>query len=471
MEFFLSVFFLLFYYLRPQDWVPGLTGANLIKPIIAIWLLTLLVNRSRPAALNGLLRTPHDWAMLAYFAYIVITAPDFMAAFTGFLPFVAFYALTVQSVNTWPRLLSYLKWWNMALVFVALLAVMSLFGLDLTGAKEPTARFADRLSLGTWLHDNPNALGHSVITVIPLAYFLFFWKGSAAGRFVVFPLLAALAYYCVLRTESKGSFLVGGILVAAVFVVGRPRIVQILATVTALTLGIGALSFLPRMADMNNLRADEGVQGRLLAWEQARNVTRKTETGEGWQQFIALIDWKEGNRMIYDIPKSTHSSYVQVGADLGQYGLFLYLAALWCALHTLLVFKPTSEMEDRCRRVLLVLLIGNVISGWMINRQYHTEYFLIIAATASLHRLRKAAEIAEEEAKSLLEDESEEGDEVKEQEEKPPSATAVPAFARETSPLDTIKPLWNRFGMVDLVVSIGLTWLTFWTWDYILENI
>ena len=342
MEFALSVFFLLFYYLRPQDWVPGLAGANLVKPIIAVWLFVLVVARSRPAALPGLLRTPHDWVLLAYFLYAVVTSPDEMATFSGFLPLLAFYALTVQSVNTWPRLLSYLKWWNLSLVLIALLAVLSLFGIDLTGAEEYTKRFVDRLSLGTWLHNNPNALGHSVIAIIPMSYFLFFWKGSAAGRFVLFPLFCALAYYCVFETESKGAFLVGGILVASIFVIGRPKIVQVFAIATALTLGTSALSFLPRMAQMNNLRQDEAVQGRLLAWEQARNVTRKTETGEGWRQFIALIDWKEGNRIIYDIPKSTHSSYVQVGADLGQYGLFLYLAGLWCCLHTLFAFRPKN---------------------------------------------------------------------------------------------------------------------------------
>lgn len=471
MEFFLSVFFLLFYYLRPQDWVPGLAGANLVKPIMAIWILVLVAGRSRPAAIPGLLRTPHDWLLLAYGLYIVWTAPDSSAAFSGFLPLLCFYAFTVQSVNTGPRLLSYLKWWNLALVLVALLAVMSLFGVDPTGAKEPTERFSGRLSLGTWLHNNPNALGHSVVTIIPLSYFLFFWRGNATGRFVLFPLFAALAYYCVLNTESKGTFLVGGVLFAAIFIIGRPKIVQVIAAVTALSLGVSALGFLPRMAQMNNLRADEGVQGRLLAWEMARNVTRKTDTGEGWMQFIALIDWKEGNRIIYDIPKATHSSYVKVGADLGKYGLFLYLAVLWCALHTLFAFRPRSELEDRCRRALLVMVLANVISGWMINRQYHTEYFLIIAATASLHRLRKAedAEWVRETDTATVDDE---------RDPVPPMNALLPP----TKPPDTpafstqpetglFKPLWNRFNWMDGAICIGLTWLTFWTWDYILENI
>lgn len=481
MEFFFAVFFLLFYYLRPQDWVPGLVGANLIKPIIAAWLVVLVTNRSKASPMPGLLRTPHDWIILIYWGYVVYTAPDASAALTGFLPLVAFYALTVQSVNSWDRLLRYLSWWNIALVIVAALALLSLIGIDLTGAKDVTARFADRLSLGTWLHNNPNSLGHSIVVVIPVSYFLFFWRKGAASRLFLFPLLAGVAYYCVYKTESKGAFLVGGILVALIFVVGRPKFVQSLAIITAVTLGVSALSFLPRMAQMSNLRADEGVQGRLMAWEIARGVTRKSATGEGWMQFQAFINWKEGNRMIYDIPKATHASYVQVGADLGKYGLLIYLAGLWTAIHTLMRFRPASEIEDRCRRILIVLIAANLISGWMINRQYHTEYFLLIAATASLHRLRKGTELSlaaeSRESKSAEQEaETSETDEITPPESErghaPPASQAAPAFSTKVvSSFKNLKPLWNRLGVVDVAVCAALTWLTFWTWDYILQNL
>jgi hypothetical protein len=466
MEFVLAIFFLLFYYLRPQDWVAGLEGANLIKPIMAIWAGILLTARSRLSPLHGWMRTPHDWVILIYYAYVVVTAPDPNVVLTGFLPLVVFYAFTVQSVNTWERLLSYLKWWNLALALVALLAVMSLFGIDPTGAKEATDRMVGRLCIGTWLHDNPNALGHSVVVVIPLSYFLFFWKGTATGRFFIFPAFAALAYYAVFRTESKGSFLVGGLLFALLFVIGRPKIVQVLAISAAFTMGISALSFLPRMSQMSDLSSDEGVQGRLMAWEMARTASQAHATGEGWGQFQAYIDWREGDRIIYAIPKATHSSYVQVAADLGIYGLFVYLACIWTALHTLMAFRPKNEIEDRCRRALLILIVANLVSGWMINRQYHTEYFLMIAATAALHRLRKGEEIATAEA----EEKSPETAEILGSAR--PAAALVPAFIalRTQQVVVAVKRFWNKIGVFDVAVSVAMTWMTLYIWDYILET-
>jgi len=478
MEFFFAVFFLLFYFLRPQDWVPGLIGMNLIKPIIVTWVAALFMGRSIASPLPGLLKTPHDWIILSYFLYVVWTAPDSMGAFTGFLPLVAFYFLTVQSITSWERMVSYLKWWTIALVAVAFIANLIPLGIDLTGGKAYMEEFG-RLCIGTWLHGNPNALAHSVVVVLPVAYLLYFWRGTSVGKWIIFPIFAALAYWCVFQTASKGAFLVGGITLVSVFVIGRPKFVQVSVIVVAFTVGMSALSFLPRMAQMNDLRSDEGVQGRLLAWEMARAVTKRQSTGAGWQQFVALIDWKEGNNIIHDIPKATHSSYVQVGADLGTYGLFLYVAGLWCAVHTLLRFRPANDDEDRCRRALAVLLLATAVSGWMINRQYHTEYFLVIAATAALHRLRMSREGAvdalpaarQEEDKYLVDPEDEEP--TIEPDKEPEPETLAPIFSTSEKDPESLppKPFWNRLGVIDLAVCAGLTFAIFWVWDYIIQNI
>lgn len=474
MEFRFAIFFLLFYYIRPQDWVPGLSGVELIKPIVGLWVMTLVSARSLPSPLPGWNRTPHDLAILAYLTYLVAFGG---AAITAVLPMLAFYGLTVQSVNSWSRLLTYLKVWTIALVVLAALGVLSTIGIDLTGAQDNRFTQLGRLAIGTWLHGNPNALGHSIVTAIPAAFLLYFWKGTSTGRFVIFPLMAALTFYCAWLTQSKGSYLVGGALLVVAFIIGKPRWFQVTALAAAATVGISALSFLPRMGDMNNLRADEGVQGRLLSWEMARTEERNHPTGVGWNKHISLIPWREGERVII-VPIATHSSYVQIGADLGRYGLFLYLAGIWCALHTLLVFKTADTSQERCRRILLVFLIGNLISGWMINREYHTEYFLLIATTAALHRLRKAESLP-----SLDDSTSAE-----------PIEMAVPPAARVREVLDRVnqawreterpafrpdsanshllvKPFWSHFGILDLVASIGLTWFTFWMWDYILKNL
>ncbi len=434
MEYRFALFFLFLYYIRPQDWMAGWAGFNVIKPLMLLWTAALFVRRT-PSPLPGLLRTPHDWVVLIYYGYVVWTAPDTQAALMGFLPLVVFYALTVQSLNTWERLTGYLKMWNWMLLAVAAMAVGSLYGIDLTGAKDVTEQNAGRLAIGTWLHNNPNSLAHTVVVALPLSYLVWFWKGGATGRLLYFPAGAALVGTCAYHASSKGAYLVAGGLMVLLFVIGRPLAVKLLALAVASTVGISALSFLPRMSGMSNLRADEGVMGRLMSWEMARTALESHATGLGWKQFVAWITW-EGETF----PKATHSSYVQIGADLGLYGLFLYLAGLWLSWRGLTFTAPPFSAMDRerefSRRAALLLIVAYTVSNWMINREYHTEYFLLIAIAAAVHRLCLAE-----------------------------SATAMPEAEVPE------RKLWQRVGSLDIAASAALTWVVLRIWDYVLTSL
>ena len=464
MDYWIAVVFLVLYYLRPQDWVPGMAGVNIIRPVMAAWVLILLSQGLR-SPLPGWLRTPHDWVILLLFVYVAWSSPPGIGATSGMFSLVVFYFLTVQALTSWQRVLGYLKAWLVCLLCVAAFGVLQTLGMDLTGGGQITEFFRGRLSLGTWLANNPNALGHTIVPAIPLAYLLFFWRGSASGRLFLFPSCVALVGYCAWMTQSKGSFLVGAGLTVMIFVVGRPRWVQILVIALALTVGIGALSFLPRMDQMGNLRADEGVMGRLMAWEMARTAMNTHAYGVGWKQFIALIDWKDGARIFYDIPKATHCSYVQVGADLGKYGLFLWLLGLWTAIRTALFVKTREEIEERCRRAVLLLVIAYMVSGWMINRQYHTEYFLLIAVAAAMHRLSLAR--AQDPIVSPAEATS------AETVAEPPTVAWPPPAGSSAASNSTSTPLklWKRLGLLDVMVVGGLLWGTLALWDYILKNL
>lgn len=492
MEYRLALFFLSFYYLRPQDWVPGLSGLNLVQPIIGLWIVVLFAYRSSQSPLPGLLRTPHDWLMLTYFGYIMWNTPDWNFAFSDIFSLVVFYVLTVQSLTNWSQIYGYLRWWNAMILAVAIIGLLSLIGIDPTGAAELTERNVGRLTIGTWLHNNPNALGHSVVTIIPLSYFMFFWKGSVSGRFIVFPICFFLAGACAWQTESKGAYLVGGALVVLLFVIGRHRIVQVSAIVLALTVGLSALSFLPRMEHMGNVQSDEGVIGRIMAWDLARTATREHPTGVGYRQFRALIDWVDGTRHYHDIPKATHSSYVSVGADLGVYGLFIYVCLIWVAVRSTLFMKTRNDLEERCRRAIVILIAANCMSGWMINRGYHTEYFLLIAVSAAMHRLRIRDEMeslapAPEKRKPRVMEAPAGGLVLAGATGSGTAALSDRVFSlpgRIESPdrsqsggtrphefVEKKKKLWNRVNWIDFAVAGAFTWVIFVVWDYVIQMI
>ena len=149
-----------------------------------------------------------------------------------------------------------------------------------------------------------------------------------------------------------------------------------------------------------------------------------------------------------------------MGADLGINGLFCYLFPLWLASRSLLAAtQRTRDQTDRerCRRAALLLVIAYVMSGWMINREYHTEYFLILAVAAAIHRLNVAEEL---EVRRTL-------------------RAATPAMEAGAGFLETAtaravlagKGLWNRVTALDFGVAAALTWSVLAIWDYVLKNL
>lgn len=469
-----AMLFLAIYFIRPQDWVPGMAGANIIRPIMLIWGLALMIEGFQ-SPLRGFFRTPHDWAMLIFYVYVVWNSPSEAGAGSGMFSLVVFYYLTTQALSSWGKLLKYLWLWNWLLVTLAVFGVLQTLGLDITGGKEITDYGRGRLALGTWTCNNANALGHTVVAAIPLSYMLLFWRGGVIKRFVIFPAVVAFIFTCALRTESKGSFLVGAALTVLIFVLGRPQWIQMIVLASALTAGVGALSFLPRMESMGSLRSEEGVQGRLMAWEKARGAIEQNTTGVGWRQFHGWVTVRDGNRWIVE-DKSTHSSYVQVGADLGKPGLFLWLLVLWTGFRSVFFCKVQNDEQERCRRAVLLILTAYLLSSWMINREYYTEYYLIAAMAAAMHRLMVARSLQPEPEQQDGGDES--------------SAARLALAGLNWAPYGselglwvnrgsgdfnqerrTSNLIWNRLDWKDLLMTFVATWGVLQVWDYVIQKL
>ncbi len=483
MEFLSAIAILVTYYLRPQDWVPGLAGANLMTPVALVGIASVFL-RERGFQLRDLLRTPHDAMVFLYAAYIVFTAPDFMDAFKGIAPFLVFYVVTVQGLSDTRRAERYLRWWFVLLVVLAAVAVGSYFGFDPMNAKGATERFNGRLAIDTWIHNNPNALGHSVILAIPLAYVMMCWRRPFWTKLLALVPMA-IAFYCVFKTESRGAFIAGMVVATVTLATGRRKLTQFLLIAFVVTIGTGLMAVIPRMDRVEDLRADEGVQGRMMVWEIARTTSRLKTYGEGWKQFEAYITNYDGEVE----KKATHSCFVKVGADLGYAGLFLYLGIMWCSFRTVVGYSPEDESGERARRALIVLLVGYLVSGWMIDRSYHTEYFLMAAVAAAIQRLRIArpAEEAEEatgaqrgEAPRGAREPAEEGRAAPGEDAGRDVAEPVVrvGFTRELHGrvmlLDQddegAESVWNRFRFFDAAIAVGLVWATLWVWDYIIKT-
>ena len=503
MDLLVVILFLVLYYLRPQEWPFGLGQVHFVQLVMLSGLAALSV-RSRGFRLRDLFRTPHDWAVLAFWLWIVVSASAPWATFKDSANLYIFYMVIVQTLYSVPRLKLFVGWWTFLIAAVAALALLSLHGFDpLESFNITSGPMKGRLVLNLSIFNNPNALGHSLVPAIPLLYYFCIWKRPLVLRGIGTALIV-MTGYCIFLTVSKGAFVSAAATIVATLSFGRPKAVQVAILGAALMFGGSVLYALPRMTELQKSKNDEAIQGRVIAFTHGYKMMTTTAHGvgfRGWQQsFLAghyrfkqthtdKDSLKKPQPIIFKAP---HSSYVCIGAELGYFGLFLLFGILYCCLRTLVTARTGTPDEERIRRILFVLIVSYMVSSWMVDFEYRPTFFMFAAATAALHRHllglhdEKDRELSEAAATAL-------------QPHVPawrarlvPQPALVGALAQMGLPAAvlTMEPLpaeeqkaasaaapapriafaWNRIGLIDLALAAAMTYAAVRYWSYLLTR-
>jgi hypothetical protein len=380
MDFFAVKLFLALYYIRPHEWI-GWVGA--LHPILLTVAIAIFALFRRKEGFNKseLLKTPHDWMMLAYFVWFVGSNSNPLEVFLAINNVFAFYWITVLTLTSLDRMLKFLTWWNTMILVVAAMAVASEFGFDLLDSASLTnGKMLGRLALNTSIFNNPNALGHSVVCAVAMLYFIGFWNRQFISK-IFTSILEILPLTCIFLTASKGAFLSGFATIVTALTFRRSWTMKILICTLAGTIGWVGLKTLPRMQELDtSTKRNEAISGRVAAFQFGLRAMHSSLRGIGYNNF------EDRFMEEYHYPKTAHSSYVEAGAELGEPGLYLFLGVIYCCYRTLLTAKTVTEEEERIRRLLFCLLISYTVSSWMICWTYRASFFLMAAAIAAFHR-------------------------------------------------------------------------------------
>jgi hypothetical protein len=485
MDFAAIALFLVLYHLRLQEWLSIARSLRLVAFAMVFAIVATLL-RERGFKLKDLVKTPHDWFMLAFLLWTVVTGPPW--TWQQVYPQFLYYIMTVQALFRLNRLQWFLTIWAMMLIVIAGLAVASNYGFDPMGSNDVTnGIMKGRLVLNTSIFNNPNALGHAIVPVVVMLFYLTFWKRPVAIKILIFPLML-LPLYCIYLTQSKGSYLAGFVAIVSCLTLGRPKAVQLGILFVAITMGFGALYALPRMNDLK--RGEQGIEGRIAAFSWGLTQMHNERAGVGYG------NWDPAFIRENHYQKSPHSSYVHIGGEEGEPGLFLFLGIMYCCLRTVLLAKTTTVAEERVRRMLFVLLICYMVSSWMVGQAWRATFFLMVAAIAAFHRHLLAQESPEtEEAKEVAAERRREARLAPAVRLTPlqpayltspaavtmmgmtatlpgtltASGTRISAIKAAEEP-EPKKGIWNRVTWFDLLLVVVMTYGTIRFWSYIVTN-
>ncbi len=393
MDFATALLVLVAYLLRLHQLIPG--GEWLFaQKYLMVASIAAMVFRGRGFAWRDLVKTPLDWAMVLYCGFIVLHEDEHWETFKEVIKLFLFYAVTVQAICNSRRLFVYMCVWAGCIAVLALVTLDSALGLDFTDSQSLLPLYEQRQCLNLSIYNNPNALGHTLALGFPMIFYAFFSRRGAGMRLLSVLLWTAVAAAMYL-TESKGAFVVGGGLLCLVFWVGRPWIARVLMIILVAGVGLGTLQSLPRMESIQSssaIASDQGIWGRLAVWNVAMENLQSDGSGVGWKKFNPYISHVDPLGKVIVFQKGPHNSYVAVVAELGYIGLFLYLLVLAVCLRIVVQLGPLNEDQERARVLLVMVLLGYAVSGWLIERPYHIEYFFIAGACAAFQRQRLLGE-------------------------------------------------------------------------------
>lgn len=208
---------------------------------------------------------------------------------------------------------------------------------------------------------------------IPFVFAVFLSKTGMVKRILAVAMIAVL----VVAMAKSGSRTV---MVCFAMMIGVMLIYRsggnifkklILGGVFGVVLIVG-LSFVPgpiqeRLASIMDYEEDESFQGRVRAWEQGWDMVR-------WHPLtgVGMLQWNNYHGL------AAHNSYVNVMAETGFIGIFLYLRIILLSYRQ---FRGLDASELDLRRKLIALSVLASFSGYLLyiffgNQSYNVGTFL-----------------------------------------------------------------------------------------------
>ncbi len=367
------VLYLLFLYIRPQDYVLALIGKPIMLMIgVATFGLMILHMAIQNRSIR-LAAAPQNklmvWLFAAIIASCVVTLymPNVVDAFISFLAILVMYFLVSNLVTT-PRRLGFII--NLLVVLTLTLGAQGVYQ-HFTGTGFGGQVMYEGRIRAVGIFSDPNDLGLALVMVLP---YLFLKIGSNRPAEKLLSLFGfGLLVYSLYLTESRGGLMAFGALMMILFSRKFGKVVGYglggLAMFTLFVIG-------PRMSTIST--GEASAYGRIEAWGIGIDL---------FEQY-PIFGVGFGNFTEYHF-RTAHNSFVLCMAELGMFGFYawvmlLYLsikntgqiAALWRAAG----HQRLAIYADSVRYALIAFCLG----GYWLSRTYTEPLYIMFGLSAAI---------------------------------------------------------------------------------------
>lgn len=266
--------------------------------------------------------------------------------------------------------------------------------------------------LGNLVYYDANDLGMLLVCSIPLALY-FLLRGRHFAVKVLSAVAIALFILVIVKTGSRGAFLgliaVGVYLLIGFTSVRKPMRIAAVAGAFAVLMLVGNETYWTMMGTLLNPKEDynwsgQSETGRMDVWKRGMGyMISRPITGVGVRAFpvaegtiterAALQEYGIGFKW-----SAAHNSFVEIGAELGVFGLvFLILLLTWAYTTARTAFAPArasprsvtvaASDELMLGQALAGSIVGYTVCGFFLSQAYAVYMFTIYGLIVGLAKV------------------------------------------------------------------------------------
>ena len=373
MGFFLTILYLLFTFIRPQEYIEEIKGFP-IMDILAVLSLGSVFIEGRVNSVR-LTRSPTNWFVLLLLLWCGLSHLGSMhfgmvvGSWEKFAKTALVYYLVVLTVDTMPRIKLFLWVMILATILLAIQAIYVFYTGAAFGGAEALLRGEVIQARGIGIFEDPNDLGLNLVTwvpfLLPMTHRPFLSRTMWTGLICMVPVISGIAF-----TRSRGSLM-------GLAAVGWYYFYKRVGIVTSIIALVGLFAIMLAIPRMDSISTKEGsARGRMEHWSAGIDMLRKkplTGVGHGW--------------FIEEHYQTAHNSFVLIFAELGMIGAFIWIGMFYAAVRDINSIlrdpRPPPEVHRFCDG-LFGALIGWHTCAFFLSQSYKHLSFVLIALSVGM---------------------------------------------------------------------------------------
>jgi O-antigen ligase len=379
------LFFMVIYFARPEDWIPGLHYLHLAMVMGTIAILAFLGELGSARA-----RWPREVVYLfLLLGQMVLTIP-FSPVWRGgafkvtreFADVVPMVLVICLAVNTLPRLRRVLFWQAVSVAVVAVVAVVKF--------RNAGGRLEGILN-GNYA--NPNDFALTVVIALPICLAFMLRSRNNLVKFVWFGCMGAMTYSVVLSASRSGILAFVFAMAVALWhfsIKGHYRyLLMVFGGLAVCALLTSGSQLKKRYEAIFNPQEDQSAYGSA----EQRNMLLKRSIELTLEHPIFGLG--PGNfNTASGVWRVTHNTYTQISSETGLPGFILYVMILVCAWQNLRRAKRMIRGQTELSLFATAIeasLVAFLVGSFFASEGYQYFTYFLIADTTAVYQIARLA--------------------------------------------------------------------------------